>query len=382
MKENKVITDIEQLTPDWLTNIFKNKGYLSQGKVTKIIRKNPEVSITSNMHYLELKFSNDAHKIPNNPDIALKLPKHWDYNKAIGRHEAKFYSIVAEAVNQMPIPTCYDAAISEETGWSHIILEDLSKTHVEIEPLQGGGWHPPPTKHYCEKAIDSLAEIHAFWWNHPKLKELSKHAFIFSNFKENSYNDKEHVIFWGSPTYENENDNQLLDRFLKFLGDRISEKRKKLLKIIFSLFPQVAYERIKKENITVIHIDAHLGNYFFPKDMKSQKSKAILYDWQSWGIGAGCQDLAYMIGFCFYPDYRHLMEKDLINHYYNNLLKSGIKDYSWDDCWDDYKLFALLNPFKIIWWWSFNAPPNGWWPKLENSISTIEELNCMELLKK
>ena len=260
MKENKVITDIEQLTPDWLTNIFKNKGYLSQGKVTKIIRKNPEVSITSNMHYLELKFSNDAHKIPNNPDIALKLPKHWDYNKAIGRHEAKFYSIVAEAVNQMPIPTCYDAAISEETGWSHIILEDLSKTHVEIEPLQGGGWHPPPTKHYCEKAIDSLAEIHAFWWNHPKLKELSKHAFIFSNFKENSYNDKEPVIFWGSPTYENENDNQLLDRFLKFLGDRISEKRKKLLKIIFSLFPQVAYERIKKENITVIHIDAHLGN--------------------------------------------------------------------------------------------------------------------------
>jgi len=33
MKENKVITNIEQLTPEWLTSIFKNNGYLSKGKV-------------------------------------------------------------------------------------------------------------------------------------------------------------------------------------------------------------------------------------------------------------------------------------------------------------------------------------------------------------
>ena len=39
MKENKVITNIEQLTPEWMTRIFKNKGYLNQGKVTKIIKK-------------------------------------------------------------------------------------------------------------------------------------------------------------------------------------------------------------------------------------------------------------------------------------------------------------------------------------------------------
>jgi len=58
MKENKVITDIEQLTPEWLTRIFKNKGYLSQGKVTKIILNHSEVTITSNMHFLKVKFSN------------------------------------------------------------------------------------------------------------------------------------------------------------------------------------------------------------------------------------------------------------------------------------------------------------------------------------
>jgi len=37
MKENKVITNIEQLTPEWMTSILKNKGYLSNGEVTNII---------------------------------------------------------------------------------------------------------------------------------------------------------------------------------------------------------------------------------------------------------------------------------------------------------------------------------------------------------
>ena len=89
-----------------------------------------------------------------------------------------------------------------------------------------------------------------------------------------------------------------------------------------------------------------------------------------------------MIGLFFYPDYRHLVEKDLIKRYYDNLLKFGIKGYSWDDCWYDYRLFAILNIYRIIQWWSENKP---WWTglvaRLEFSISTIEELNCMELLK-
>ena len=363
MKENKVITDIEQLTPEWLTCIFKNKGYLSQGKVTKIILDHSEVTITSNMHFLKVKFSNDAQTEPSIPHIVVKFPK--PVVKILGTHEAKFYSIIAETMNQGTIPTCYDAVFSEESGWSHIILEDLSKTHLGICDY-------PPTKRYCEKAIDCLAEIHAFWWDHPKLKELSKHSYVLYTFKENSFTEE--VIFKWFNTQK-----RTLSRFLEFLGDGISNNRKELIKSVFSLYPQVAYERIKKENITIIHGDSHILNFFYPKDITNQKSKAKLFDWQTWGIGVGCQDLAYMIGLFFYPDYRHLMEIDIIKRYHNELLKLGIKDYSWDDCWYDYKLWALLNLYRIIWWWSVGMPPiEGY---LENTLCTIEDLNCMELLE-
>ncbi|MFX1365569.1 MAG: oxidoreductase family protein [Promethearchaeota archaeon] len=367
MRENKIITDIEQLTPEWLTRILKNKGYFNQGKVTKIIKKRSQETITSNVHFLELNFSNDAQTEPSSSEIVVKIPKSNDVSRFVGKHEAKFYRIVAEMMSEMPIPICYDAAFSEETGFSHIILENLSKTHVE-------NFEYPPSKRNNERAIDCLAELHAFWWDHPMLKELSKNSYVLYTFKENSFN-KEEIFKWFN------NQKMTLKPFLEILGERIGNKSKELFKTIFSLYPQVAYERIAKENITVIHCDAHFGNFFYPKDIIDQKYKTILPDWQNWSIGVGGQDLAYMIGLSFFPDYRHLMEKDLIKRYHNKLLKSGVKNYSWDECWYDYKLFTILNIYRIIWWWSIGIPSIVWWPQLEASINTIKDLNCMELLE-
>jgi len=370
MKEKGVITNIEQLTPEWLTNIFKKKGYLSNGKVTKIIKKNSQETLISNVHFLELNFSNEAQTESISPEIVVIIPKLNDIAKLLGKHEAKFYSIVAETMNEKPIPTCYDAAFSEETGLSHIILDDLSKTHIEFlkyAPL-------PPSKRYCERAINCLAEIHAFWWDHPRLKELSKHSYVLYTFKENSFNEKE-IFDWFKIQ------NKTIRRFLELLGERISDKRKKLFKTVFSLYPQIAYERIEKKNITVIHGDAHFWNFFYLKNIENEKNNAYLINWQFWGIGVGGQDLAYMIGLFLYPESRQLMEKDLIKRYHNDLLKFGVKNYSWDECWYDYRLSTFLNLYRVVWWWSVNLHPGLWWPALEKSILTLEYLNCMELLE-
>ena len=178
MKENKVITNIEQLTPERLTRIFKNKGYLSQGEVTKIIRRNSQESLSSNLHFLDINFSNNAQTKPVSPEIVIKIPKRLA--KFFGKHEAKFYSIIAETMDEMPIPTCYDAVYSNITILSHLILENLSDTHIELPPV-------PPSKQHCEKAIDCLAELHAFWWNHPKLKEFTRHSVVLWILKENSF---------------------------------------------------------------------------------------------------------------------------------------------------------------------------------------------------
>ncbi|MHA2037555.1 MAG: phosphotransferase [Promethearchaeota archaeon] len=352
MKENKVITNIEQLTTERLTRIFKNKGYLSQGKVTKIIKKNSQESLSSNLHFLDISFSNNSQAKPASPEIVVKIPKRLA--KFFGKHEAKFYSIIAETMDKMPIPTC----------------ENLSDTYIELPPVT-------PSKQHCEKAIDCLAELHAFWWNHPKLKEFTRHSVVLSIMKENSFNEKD-IFNWFK--------NQTKDLKQFFLiqkipfADGISDKRKELFKTVFSLYPQLISDRMKKKDITIIHNDAHFWNFFYPKDIDNEKLKACLTDWGTWGIGVGCQDLAFMIGIFLSLESKHPLEKDLLKRYYNNLLKFGVENYSWDECYYDYKLLALLNIYRIIDWWRRGAPPKTWWPLFESSMYTIEDLNCIELL--
>jgi len=379
MKEKRVITKIEQLTPEWLTSIFKNKGYLSQGRVTKIIKKNKIDGKNSNIHFLEIIFSNDAQTEPTPPKVVVRIPKTnrpstTPFNRkslqdVMGKHEAKFYTIVAEMMKEIPIPPCYDAAYSEETGLSHIILRDLSDTHSEyLNEL------PSAIKlQYVYKSIDWLAEFHAFWWDHPKLKELSNYSFMFYTFKENSFNEKE-ILNWF------ENEKQMLNRMLKILGDQISDTRKELFKTVFSKYPKLAYERMKQKNITVIHGDAHHWNFFFPKDMEKEKSKTILNDWENWSIGTGCQDLSFMLGYCWPPEPRRALEKELIKRYHNNLINLGVKNFSWDECWYDYRFSAFLNLYKVVSKWGYEYLPSDWWATLESSFFTIEDLNCIELL--
>ncbi|MCK4384135.1 MAG: hypothetical protein KAW66_12625, partial [Candidatus Lokiarchaeota archaeon] len=101
------------------------------------------------------------------------------------------------------------------------------------------------------------------------------------------------------------------------------------------------------------------------------------------------QDLAYMIGMFLSPEIRTRVEKEFIKRYHNNLVKFGVKNYSWDECWDDYRFGALLNLYRDLGNWVFCLERDSlnklWYPlektKLKISLLTIEDLNCMELLE-
>src|SRR5262249_61757705 len=62
-----------------------------------------------------------------------------------------------------PIVRCYDAAFSPASGHGYLLLDDLAETHSH--PI----WPLPPSVPSCEQAIDSLAMLHAKWWDRPEL---------------------------------------------------------------------------------------------------------------------------------------------------------------------------------------------------------------------
>jgi len=365
LSEKRVISDIEHLTPDRLTKIFKKKGIISNGRVTKILKKKSQQTISSNVHFLEVEFFKDAQMISSSLEIVVKITRTQGLVKFLGKLEVDFYNIIAENMDNMPIPICYDAAYSKITGWGHKILEDLSLTHETIPEIF------PPPKQYCEMTIDTLAELHAFWWDHQKLKDFSKNSHVLYTFKEGSFNEKD-ILNWF------DDQKKLLNQLTNLLGDRLSEKTKEMLNTIFAKFPQLISERLKKKNLTIIHGDAHFFQFFHPKDIDNKNNKAILSDWMMWSVGVGAQDLAYMIGIFLFPKSRHIIEKYLLKRYHHNLVKYGIKNYSWDDFWQDYRLFNLLNIYRCVWWRNIGSPV--WWLYLNTTMLNIEDLNCMELL--
>ncbi len=168
---------------------------------------------------------------------------------------------------------------------------------------------------------------------------------------------------------------------LNFLGDRISNKRKELFKTVFSLYPQLAYERIKERNITLIKYDASFWDFLYPKDIENEKVKVKLIVWHDLALGVGIMDLAHMIGLDWLPERRDRMEKELIKRYHKDLSKFGVKNYSWDECWNDYRFSALLNLYSVVYWWCNGFNPYFWWNALERAFLTLEDLECMELLE-
>jgi len=358
-----VITDVKEVTPEWLTNVLRANGHLDHEHVTAVELKSSRQTIISNIHYLELTYSAvTSERSPSKLFLKLSKPG-FDSEIAarFGKRESEFYNVIAKSMNDPPSAPCYDAAFSPDNGKSHMLLADLSETHFQTD------WPLPPTKPHCEAVIGSLAKFHAAWWDHPELgKSIGKFPSAGSI--------DEYV-----QTMEKK-----FPEFVDFLDDRLSADRRRLFERVLSTAPGLWKERIREDrtdgkDLTLIHGDAHFWNCLHPRRL--DQDKVYIIDWQCWRIDTATDDLAYMIGLHWYPDRRRALERDLLRIYHDNLLVYGVKNYDSDACWYDYRLSAIGNLFVPLWQWSAKLWPVIWWPHLERAFLAFEDLHCEELLR-
>jgi len=358
-----VITDVKQVTPDWLTTVLQTNGHLNHEQVTAVELKSSRQTIISNIYYLEITYS--AVMPERSPSkLFLKLSKPgFDAEIAarFGERESQYYNVIAKSMNDSPSATCYDAAFSPDTGKSHMLLADLSETHFQTD------WPLPPSKAHCETVLDSFARFHAAWWDHPQLGNSIGKFPTCDSIDE--YVRSMEKKFAG---------------FVDFLDDRLSAERRRLYERVLSRAPEVWKQRIRKPNyggkhLTLIHGDAHFWNCLYPRRL--DQDKAYIIDWQCWRIDTATDDLAYMIALHWFPERRRALERDLLKNYHDKLLKFGVKNYDWDTCWHDYRLSVIGNLFIPLWQWSAKLWPAIWWPHLERAFMAFEDLDCEELLR-
>jgi hypothetical protein len=351
----RLISAIDQITPTWLTQVLQKNGHLPQGEVIDV---RPAVTGATSTggpgfrpgHRLEVRYSAAAH--PRAPTGLYVKLNDGRGDTLAGKREASFYISIAADMPDPPSVPCYDAVTNSETGAYHLLLKDVSETHVLVER------EAPAPRADAERMIDLLAAFHAHWWDHPRLGQESERVDAWF------IQGEEELDFPG---------------FVDYLGDRLSAQRREIYERVLAALPRMLGQRLAAGPLTLVHDDAHFWNFLLPRD--PQQERVYLVDWQQWGISAGPHDVAYMMALFWYPERRARLEQDLVRRYHDRLLAHGIQGYDWEACWNDYRLFAMRNLMVPLWAWRWSHWGFHRWMQLEKAILAFQDLNCAELLE-
>lgn len=355
---HEIISDAAEVTPEWLTETLRRQGILTRGHATRISVLSSRTLFVSIVSHLNVEYSSDA--TPDAPARLFLKISNPKFVPAQPREEPPeeivFYERIAHATPDAPVPRCYDAAFSRETGRTHLLLEDLSETHG----------HPPvpypPTFAECERAAECLARFQAHWWEHPQL------GAGVGRLLDDAGVDK--LARATAARYE---------AFARVAGDALAPARRQLIERVISTFPR-PWVRLKNlKGLTLTHGDAHTWNFLFPRAPEAERVHLI--DWQLWHPHIGARDLAFMMTIFWYPERRARMEVPLLHRYHQTLLDGGVRGYDWDDCWKDYRWSAIRNIFIPLIQRERDMNAWYWWSNFERAVLAFEDLRCIELIE-
>jgi hypothetical protein len=290
------------------------------------------------------------------PSLILKtgLPERADPKWSAGRREVAFYTQIAGAMEGRLVPRCFEAVWHADTNEWHLVLEDLTDSHVIAT-----AWPLPPTMEDCQRIIRARARFHAEWWDDPRLG-----ASIGTWLPADD-----------SPLQ------QFAAEFARFcdrVGDRLPAERRQLFERLIEAGPRLNDRYHSHRNMTIIHGDSHVWNVFLPKTGASDDVR--IFDWDSWRVDTGTDDLAYMMALHWYPDLRREVERPLLDHYHAELVAHEVSGYSRRDLDNDYRLSVLWQIATPVWQSAINVPPWIWWNNLGRIFLAVDDLGCRELL--
>jgi thiamine kinase-like enzyme len=339
-----------------LSGVLRGCGALAGGRVRAVTVEHSRATLLSRIIRLRLVYEGDARDAPGTIILKTGLAERAGGLWIAGRQEVAFYTQVAAAMPNGLVPRCFESAHDRDSGAWHLLLEDLTESHHIAT-----AWPLPPTIGQCERMLSTLARLHAAWWDHPQL-----------GVSVGTWLDAATVDQWLQ---------RIADRFRAFadrLGDSLSPQRRGLYGQFIAAAPRLLARHHAHRNMTVIHGDAHVWNYFLPRDGGGD---VRLFDWDAWRLSVASSDLAYMMATHWYPERRRRMERPLLDHYHAALLAHGVRGYDRGALADDYRLSVLWQLMTPVWQAALDLPPMIWWGHLERICLAIDDLDCREFLQ-
>ncbi len=213
---------------------------------------------------------------------------------------------------ELPIrtPRCYFAAIEDRGPAFTLLLEDL-------DPVPAGDQLAGCGVEVARAALFELTRLHAPRWGDPALATI---PWLATQTEERSRTVQ--------ALYQ-----MVLPGFFARYGDALSPAARVLCSRLGSSL--AAWSGDRSTPRPVVHVDYRLDNLLI--DQRRSPPRVTVVDWQTVNGNSALSDVAYFLGASITTELRRAHERELLAEYHEGLLRGGVRDYSWRQCFHDYR---------------------------------------------
>lgn len=357
----QVITQVEQVTPQWLTAVLHQSPALTNGQVVAVELAGGRGNWSQNGR-LHLTYSPDAQgECPTHLFLKLVSTDIGDGEFFLPA-EVTYYTRDYLDVPDAPLVRCYHAAYDPAQHRYHLLLADLSATHQ-------AGYDKTPTLGHGQALAEALASLHARWWGPARLNESGAAVHDAAHLQR--------FVAIGAPG---------IPHVLEHFGRKLESHWPEQIGRIFAQLPgKLAARAEDRTHFTLLHGDANPGNMLVPKEGGERPIYLIDQQPFDWSITtwAGVYDLAYIMALYWPTDLRRTLEIPVLRHYQLQLAARGVADYAWAQLHADYRLcVAQMVPVAVEYMRDGGDP--AWntfrFGLVQRTLTAFDDLHCGELL--
>jgi len=313
---------IADITVDWLNDVLPSHvGRVANFDITRF---GTGVGILGELARLHLAYVDGPSAGP--ATIVAKCqspaPENQFLAQAMGFYlrEVNFYRDISPHLN-VRVPASYFADCEPEGLPFIILIEDITDAYC---PDQMKGL----TLNEAEKILDTVAVLHAQFWETPQLYELAWLPPMNNPLYKAGKAIAE--VQWPG--------------FVEHFGDRVGGTMLDTLRAACDKYPDMLDWWVQQGHQTFTHTDCRAENYLFGG---SAGAGAItMIDFQLSTRHVGAWDVCNLLTASLTPEMRRQHESALIQRYFNRVSelagdKPGFKGYSLDRLWYDYRASLL-----------------------------------------
>jgi len=247
--------------------------------------------------------------------MACTEPANLEIAQMLGLYEREI-NMFEHVLDDTPIrtPVCH-AAVRGEDGRFLLLLEDLSVDYEVGDQIVGA------TLEQAERVVETLAAMHARWWQRPELAAMDwlpiPNAPQYVAAVPNIYRA-------GLAVLETE------------WADRVPPAAIDVARAVDPQFEELLH-RTAGGPATLIHSDTRLDNVFFERSGDG----IAMIDFQLALQGRAVADIAYLVGTSVPHELGREQWEALLRHWHSVIVELGVSDYSFDDAVRHYREAAM-----------------------------------------